>query len=57
MSIGVMHGLWSLFILLVFVGIVAWAWSGKRRTYFEEAGRIPFLNDDERPLKQNGHKP
>ena len=57
MSIGVMHGLWSLFILLLFVAIVAWAWNGKRRPYFEEAGRIPFLSDDEKPLKQDGHNP
>lgn len=59
MSIGVVHGLWSLFILLVFVWIVAWAWSGKRRRYFEEAGRIPFLAEEEPQLKKqsgNGHE-
>ena len=58
MSIGVVHGLWSLFILVIFCGIVAWAWSGKRRHYFEEAGRIPFLSDDEKQPKRagNGHE-
>jgi len=55
MDIGIVHGLWSLFILLVFGGIVAWAWSGKRRHFFEEAGRIPFLAEEEDQVNRSGH--
>ncbi len=29
----------------VFIGIVVWAWSGKRRDRFSEAARIPFEED------------
>jgi cytochrome c oxidase cbb3-type subunit 4 len=29
-------------MLVVFIGIVAWAYSGKRRARFEEAARLPF---------------
>ncbi|GAB3767139.1 hypothetical protein GCM10028796_27800 [Ramlibacter monticola] len=28
-----------------FIGIVAWAWARRNRASFEEAGRIPFLQD------------
>ena len=47
MSIGVWHGIWSLFILVSFIGIVAWVWSGRRKDFYEQAGRIPFEENDE----------
>jgi cytochrome c oxidase cbb3-type subunit 4 len=28
--------------LICFVGIVAWAWSARKRTDFEQAARLPF---------------
>ena len=31
---------------LSFLGIVAWAWSGRRRAAFEEAARLPFTEDE-----------
>jgi len=37
--------LMTVVMLLVFVTIVAWAYSGKRRVQFDEAARVPF--DDE----------
>ena len=42
MTLGLLHGLWSAFILLVFIGIVARVWRGARRQHYEDAGRIPF---------------
>ena len=35
-------------LLIAFLGIVAWAWSSKRKTEFEQAAQLP-LGDDERP--------
>lgn len=32
--------------LLVFVGIVIWAYSRRNRARFEEAARLPFENDN-----------
>jgi cytochrome c oxidase cbb3-type subunit 4 len=32
-------------MLVVFLGIVAWAYSGKRRAQFDEAARVPFDDD------------
>jgi cytochrome c oxidase cbb3-type subunit IV len=37
-------------MLVVFIGIVGWAWSGKRDTAFDEAARVPF--DDEFEAEQ-----
>ncbi|MBV6476299.1 MAG: cbb3-type cytochrome c oxidase subunit 3 [Rhodocyclaceae bacterium] len=31
---------------LTFIGIVLWAWSGKRKQAFDEAARLPFSEDD-----------
>ena len=31
--------------LLVFLGIVAWAWSRRNRERFDEAARLPFQGD------------
>jgi len=32
---------------LVFIGIVLWAWSGRRKAAFDEAAMAPFALDDE----------
>lgn len=32
--------------LVLFLGICAWAWSSRRRTDFDEAARLPFLEDE-----------
>ena len=32
--------------LITFLGIVAWAWSSRRRADFEAAARLPFDEDD-----------
>ncbi|HEX7044930.1 MAG TPA: CcoQ/FixQ family Cbb3-type cytochrome c oxidase assembly chaperone [Burkholderiales bacterium] len=39
------HGLWTLLLLLIFLGIVLWAWSGRRKPRFEQAARLAL--DDE----------
>lgn len=31
--------------LLLFIGIVAWAWSRARRADFEEAAQLPFADE------------
>ncbi|MGD2113246.1 MAG: cbb3-type cytochrome c oxidase subunit 3 [Gammaproteobacteria bacterium] len=38
---------WTVAVLLLFVGIVVWAWSGKRKQRFDKAANIPFEDDDE----------
>jgi cytochrome c oxidase cbb3-type subunit 4 len=41
-----LHSIWTVVLLVVFVGIVVWAWSGKRKEAFREAANLP-LEDEE----------
>jgi cytochrome c oxidase cbb3-type subunit 4 len=40
------HSFWTLIAFIVFVGIVVWAWSGKRSKDFSDAANLPFDDDD-----------
>jgi cytochrome c oxidase cbb3-type subunit 4 len=50
MDIGTVRGLVTLAFLLAFVGLVAWAWSSRRKADFDEAARLP-LGEDPRQNK------
>jgi len=45
--------------MVVFIGIVLWAWSGKRARDFDEAANLPFTEDKpvtrEKITKENTH--
>jgi cytochrome c oxidase cbb3-type subunit 4 len=47
MDINVLRGIIAAVSLVVFLGIVIWAWSGRQRKRFEEASRLPFTERDE----------
>jgi len=58
MDYSLIQSVWTLVVLVLFVGIVIWAWSGKRKQDFEEAANIPFHEDDmpaEKISKENSH--
>jgi cytochrome c oxidase cbb3-type subunit 4 len=40
------HSIYTVMSFVVFVAIMIWAWSGKRKQAFDEASRLP-LEDDE----------
>ena len=48
MDIGVVRGLVTAVILVLFVGIWAWSWSRNRREDFDAASKMP-LGDDIKP--------
>jgi cytochrome c oxidase cbb3-type subunit 4 len=55
-----MQEIWTVVVLVLFIGIVVWAWSGKRKQRFDEAANIPFEHDDEmvpvdKHSKENPH--
>lgn len=54
MDMNLMRALWTAVLFVVFIGIVWWAWSGRRKADFEAAARLP-LEDDlvERDLARN----
>lgn len=45
MDIGTLRGLGTLIVLLGFVALFSWAWSGKRRAAFDEAAALPFADE------------
>ncbi len=51
MTFTLLQALWSIVVLVTFIGIVLWAYSGKRKSAFDEAARLPF--DDEPPGDNN----
>jgi len=51
MSFTFIQSIWTIVIMVTFLGIVAWAYSGKRKSAFDEAARLPF--DDEQLADNN----
>ena len=46
MSVAFVQSVWTVIAMVVFIGIVFWAYSKRKKADFEEAGRMA-LNDDE----------
>ncbi len=49
MDVSLIQSIWTVVVLVLFVGIVIWAWSGKQKERFDEAANIPFAEDDMKP--------
>ncbi len=47
METSTFHAWWTLVLLVVFVGIVIWAWSAKRKPDFDAASRLALDDEDE----------
>ncbi len=39
------HIIWTVLLLIIFVGIVLWAFSSRRKADFDEAARLPLEDD------------
>jgi cytochrome c oxidase cbb3-type subunit 4 len=42
--------------LILFIGIMAWTWSARRRAGFDEAARLPFSEADDANTEPAGEK-
>ena len=40
------HSVFTVVLLVIFVGIAIWAYSSKRKKTFEEAANLPFADED-----------
>lgn len=47
MDFDFMHSIWTVVMFVLFIGIVVWAWSAKRKRRFDEAARMPLEEDDD----------
>lgn len=55
MDIGVVRGLITAILIVLFLGIWAWSWSRKRRADFDSAAQLP-LDDDAHPAGGTNNK-
>ena len=59
MDLTFIQSVWTIVIMVVFIGIVLWAWSGKRKKDFDDAANIPFNEDgpskSDSMTKENPH--
>ncbi len=44
---GLVYGIVTVILMVVFIGIVLWAWRDERTPDFEEAASLPLRNDAE----------
>ena len=59
MSYGDFQGVITLVLMAIFIGIVIWAYSSKRKKQFDEAANLVFADEESDASKtENGsHKP
>lgn len=50
MTFTLFQSIWSIVVLITFLGIVVWAYSGKRKSAFDEAAQLPF---EDKPVTSN----
>ncbi len=50
MDVNDLRSVFTVLSLLTFVGIVAWAWSRRNSSKFEEAALLPFAEDAQADL-------
>ncbi len=46
MDINTLRGLSTLLLLLAFIGLVFWVYSGRRKRHYDEAAQLPFADED-----------
>jgi cytochrome c oxidase cbb3-type subunit IV len=59
MDVNTFYGLITLVLMILFGGIVFWAYSGKRKQSFDEAAQLPLEENRDKPARQNegrGHE-
>ncbi len=49
---GTIHGIWTVVLMLIILGIYAWAWSSKREEAFKEAANLALDNSNNNPEKE-----
>jgi cytochrome c oxidase cbb3-type subunit IV len=53
---GLVAGLGTILAMVAFIGVVAWAWSRKRKPDFDAAARLPLEEDAKRTNGAGGRQ-
>jgi cytochrome c oxidase cbb3-type subunit IV len=56
MDTGFLQSIWTVIAFVFFVGVVIWAWSGKRKKKFDAAARMALDDDKSVPDEQRRGK-
>lgn len=56
MSFGVLHGLLTLLVMILFLGIVWWAFSSRQKKRFDEAANLPFADENDQTAPKRSQK-
>ena len=55
MSVSFVQSVWTVMAMAVFIGIVIWAFSRRKKADFEKAGRMA-MDDDDKPATDSMNK-
>jgi cytochrome c oxidase cbb3-type subunit 4 len=55
-DINTLRGLSTVLVMVAFLGVCAWAYSGKRKKMFEEAANLPFADEQDQLRDVNQHE-
>ncbi|MEK8015292.1 MAG: cbb3-type cytochrome c oxidase subunit 3 [Candidatus Parabeggiatoa sp.] len=44
--VALFQSIWTIVVMIVFLSIVVWAYSSKRKSAFDEAAHLPLDDDD-----------
>ncbi len=50
-----MRGIETALLLVLFIGLVIWVYSKKRKSSFDEAANLPFIDDDDHLEPNKNH--
>jgi len=55
--VALFQSIWTIVVMIVFLSIVVWAYSSKRKSAFDEAAHLPLDDDDsvESTVKEKHH--
>jgi cytochrome c oxidase cbb3-type subunit 4 len=56
MDSGIVSGIVTIIFIVVFIGIVWWAYSKSNKQRFEDAGKLPFEEEDDTTAKNTTAK-
>lgn len=53
--VSLIHPIWTILVFIIFIGIVAWAYSSRRKDEFDAAARDPIDDDDSIEATKDKH--
>ncbi|KHD06826.1 Cbb3-type cytochrome oxidase component [Candidatus Thiomargarita nelsonii] len=55
--VAILQSVWTIVVMVIFLSVVVWAYSRKRKAEFDEAARLPLDDDDsvEATVKEKHH--